>query len=252
MKTCYKVTAAIVVVMIAAASLMVVLRPNQQGVATPAPTPLERDAVAPVTTNVTTVGVVITTNVHRRLRKIATRAADMTEEQKAQLAKKFQDRFKPALAKWCHAYAGRIPFNQDDVTLSEFHSILGYNLYTFMVNGDTLTFVDLPDSARVAYMSHGKTLQTLNTVPMGGNAPVLSIPITRDAIISMVKEDTGLTFHPDQVEISPTGAASSLSGGAFVHVGRQMMNGGEVFNGKNITMVFGQGGSLVQYEGPVL
>src|SRR5205807_1379431 len=83
--------------------------------------------------------------IHRK--GFAVPAADMTAEEKAALAKKFKDKFKPALTKWSNAYAGHIPFDPEEVTLDKFHSVLGQNLYTFMVNGITLTFQDDRDVA---------------------------------------------------------------------------------------------------------
>ncbi len=182
----------------------------------------------------------------------AKRSAEFTEAEKTELAKKFKERFKPAIARWCKAYSGRVPFQPDDVTLDKFHSLLGYNMFTFMVNGDTLTIVDAKDGAKVCYLSHAGTLNTLNSIPTSGTVPDLSVPVNRDEIISMVKADTGVNYRPDQVEISPTGAANTMGGGAFVHVGRVMMGGGELITGTNVTMVFAPGGQLVQYEGPVL
>ena len=49
----------------------------------------------------------------------------MTEAERLDLARKFNEKFKPAVAKWCKAYEGRIPFRAEDVTLDKFHSVLG-------------------------------------------------------------------------------------------------------------------------------
>src|SRR4051794_35995560 len=50
------------------------------------------------------------------------RASDMMEWQRTELAKKFQEKFKPAITKWCQAYEGHISFHAEDVTLDKFHS----------------------------------------------------------------------------------------------------------------------------------
>src|ERR1022692_3812734 len=59
------------------------------------------------------------------------RAAGFTKEQREDLARIFRERFKPALERWCNAYEGRIPFRPEDVTLDQFHSRLGRQMYTF-------------------------------------------------------------------------------------------------------------------------
>jgi hypothetical protein len=177
------------------------------------------------------------------------RAANMTELEKAELAKNFNEKFKPAVEKWCKAYAGHVPFHPEDFTLDRFHSRLGRNLYTFMIGDASLTVGDSNEKAWVFDFMTGNGARALNSVPKAGIVPDLSVPIKAEEVLRMVKADTGDDFKPNQVVIKPTGAACSLSGGAFVDVGRQMMNGMEVMNGKSLALVFGADGKLVNYSG---
>jgi hypothetical protein len=107
-------------------------------------------------------------------------ARDFTPEQWAELERKFQDKFKPALEHWCSAYAGRVPFKPEDVTLAQFHSRVGTHGYTFMVGRNTFTIDERNDgSAKVDYLMAEGAPKALNSLPPPGTMPDLSVPVTR-------------------------------------------------------------------------
>lgn len=177
-------------------------------------------------------------------------AEDLTAEQRAELDRRFREKFLPALNKWASAYKGRIPFELNDVKPDEFHN-RDYNMYTYMVGSTTLEFKDAGESANVAYMMTLGGARDMNSIPTDGRPPDLSVPVSREEVLSMVKADRGVSYKPDQVQIKPTGAACSLRGGAFVAVNQQIVNGGELMTGKSFSLVFGSDGKLVNYEGPI-
>ncbi|HZV33089.1 MAG TPA: hypothetical protein VFB72_00825 [Verrucomicrobiae bacterium] len=178
-------------------------------------------------------------------------AEKMTGEQWTALAKAFDQKFKPAAARWFKAYAGHVPFRLEDVTLDKFTDILNGKLYTFMIGKTTLTFQDDGDSAKVVYMMTQEGARSLNTLPTRGRVPDLSVPVTSKQVLEMVKADRGVSYQPAQVEISPSAAATIIDGGAFVSVNKRMINGGELMDGKSFAMVFDKNGKLVNYEGPI-
>ena len=95
-------------------------------------------------------------------------------------------------------------------------------------------------------------MKALNSRPLGSSAPDLSVPVNRADILRMAQTDTGILYQPNQINITPSGAASSLGGGAVVEVNEEMTadGAGEIINGKSITLVFGADGKLVTYNGP--
>src|ERR1700676_5172111 len=82
------------------------------------------------------------TNNPTRPQSLTLRAANMSEEQKAEVAEKFKEKFKPTVEKWFNVYKGRVPFRLEDFTLDKFHSRFGDYLYTFMINLNTFTIQD--------------------------------------------------------------------------------------------------------------
>jgi len=195
---------------------------------------------------------VLKTNALKRIKLVGKSkyGEDFTEAEKTDLAKKFVEKFKPAVEKWCKAYAGHLPFRPEDFKLDQFHSRTGSHLYTFMVGDITLTLQD-PDNmpGKVFYMARGTDIKTMNAMPSPGSTPDITVPVTTDEVINMVKADTGIEYPPGMVQIRPTGAASAFSGGAFVDVNQTMVNGMMLLDGKSISMVFGPDGKLVNYYG---
>lgn len=177
----------------------------------------------------------------------AARAADFTEAEKEELAKKYTEKFKPAVEKWCKAYEGHVLFRPEEVTLEKFHSRLGPNLYTFMINDTTFTIQDRKGTAMVFYMMARLAAKTLNSLPPSGVMPDLSVPISREEIIRMVKADSGVEFKLNECVIKPTGAACALGGGAFVDM---LPTGADPDNGlsSKINFVFGPDGKIVSYQ----
>jgi hypothetical protein len=176
--------------------------------------------------------------------------ADFTQEEKNEFAKKFEQDIKPAVEKWFKAYEGRVPIRPGDLTLDQFYSRMGKNasfyVYTFVIGDTTLTVQESDGKFKVNYlMSHKAGVEMISS-PSSGFVPNLTVPITRDDTIRMVKADTGVQFKPNEVIIKPTAAACALNGGAFVYV---IPTGADPNNGlsRKVDMVFGSDGNLVYY-----
>lgn len=179
--------------------------------------------------------------------RFAKKAADMTAEEKAKLAKDFKEKYKPAVEKWFQAYADRVPFELDDFTLDKFHSCLGDYMYTFMIGDTTFTVQDSPKlGLKISYLMTRKGARDLNNLPGNGFVPDLTVPVAREEIIRMVTADSGVEFKPNEVIIKPTAAACALNGGAFVSILPAGAEPGNALNNK-ISMVFGSNGKLVSY-----
>lgn len=189
------------------------------------------------------------TNSVKGLRGNTRRFADVTESEKAELADVFNQKLKPAVARWCKAYEGHLPFAPEDVTLDKFHSTLAGFLYTFMIGDTTLTIASHKGSNdnRVFYVMTRDAARALNSIPSAGTVPVLSLPVNREEVLQMVKTDTGVDYQPNQVVIKPTGVACALNGGAFVEVGKQYLNGMEV-GGSGLSFVVNSNGTIVNFQ----
>ena len=176
---------------------------------------------------------------------------DMTDGEKAELAQKFKEKLKPALHRWYKAYEGHIPFNPEDLTLDKFKQRMGRNpdfyLYSFVIDGTTLTIQESKETAKVFYMMTSAGANELNRLPNREKAPSLNIPVSRENVIRCVKADTGVEFKPSEVLMKPTGAATALNGGAFVEL---LPTGADPNNGlsSKIDLVFGPDGNLVSYQ----
>jgi len=177
------------------------------------------------------------------------RASELSDEQKADIAKLFTEKFQPALMKWAAAYSNRVPFDVSAVTLDKFHSTLGSHMFTFMVGNTTLTFMldRNGENPRVGYMMVRQAAVAMNQLPTPGTQPDLSLPVTLSQMLSMIAADTGTTYQPNEVMIRPTGKASAMNGGAFVDV---LPTGADQNNFLNykMSMTFDNTGKLVDYE----
>lgn len=203
---------------------------------TPQPDKVSMPAKVPIVTNQT-----------RAASSFTKRASDMTEEEKAKLAKDFKEKYRPTVEKWFQAYSGRIPFEVGDFTLERFHSCLGDYMYTFMIGDTTFTVQDSPKlGLKVSYLMTRKGAVDLNSMPGNGFVPDLTVPVTREEVIDMVKSDSGKEFKPNEVIIKPTAVACAVNGGAFVSI---LPTGKDPENGlnKKISMVFGSDGKLISY-----
>lgn len=181
-------------------------------------------------------------------RSFTKRLSDMSEAEKSRLAQRFEQEYKPAMVKWFDAYEGRIPFRPEDFTLETFHSRLGDNMFTFMIGDTTFTIQDSPKlGVKISYLMTRRSAEELNSLPSPSHTPNLVLPVTRDDIKRMVKSDTGADFKSNEIIIRPTGAATSLGGGAFVDV---LPSGKDPNNALNypVSLVFSADGTLVNYE----
>jgi hypothetical protein len=111
---------------------------------------------------------------------------------------------------------------------------------------------DNDNSAHVVYMMTKEAAHALNSIPTSGRMPDLSVPVTRDQVLDMVKDDRGVIYPPSKVQITPSAEGTTLDGGALVTVNQTMMNGGILLDGKSFSLVFDKNGKLVHYEGPML
>jgi hypothetical protein len=161
----------------------------------------------------------------------------------------FEQRFKPAIAKWCKVYAGRLPFNESEVTPDKFHSKVGKFLHTFMIGSTTFTVYDGPEGTRVFYMMTRQAAQQLNSVPSGGVMHDISTPVSRQVILDLLKADAGIEFPADQISIHPTGTFTSMDGGVSVETGGITAdNVYRIMTRTNLDFVLDGNGQLVSYQ----
>jgi hypothetical protein len=179
------------------------------------------------------------------------KAADLSDEERASLRRKFDEGMKPAIEKWLSAYNGHSPFKFDNVTLEKFHNRIGRNdsfyVYTFVLGDITLTIQESNGTFKVNYLMVRQAAIAINSIPPKGFVPNLSVPVTREDIIRMVKADTGVEFKPNEVIIRPSGAACALNGGAFVNLLPMGKDPNNALNNK-VMMVFSADGNLANYE----
>jgi hypothetical protein len=175
------------------------------------------------------------------------RKANFTDDELRELSKKFALEMKPALEKWCNAYRGRIPFAPHMLAFENFQERIGHDpsfyLYTFILEGATITFRDSNGRVVVNYF-RAPVADQLTARPTGG-PPTVQPPVSRDEVIRMAKQDSGVDFRPGEILLRPSGVASALNGGVFVDVAPL---GGNPQNGLcKISLVFGPDGNLVYY-----
>lgn len=161
----------------------------------------------------------------------------------------FGQRLRPAIAKWCKVYAGRLPFQESDVTPEKFHSKVGKFLYTFMIGSTTFTVYDGPEGTRVFYMMTKEASHELNSLGNGAMQHDISMPATRQVITDLIKADSGIDYPADQISIYPTGKFSSMQGGVMVEAGG--ITGDNVFRAMtrtNLDFILDGNGQLVSYQ----
>jgi hypothetical protein len=181
------------------------------------------------------------------INKLKHRLAEYTPDQKSKFQENFNQRYRPAIAKWFKAFDGHIPFDVEAVTLDKFVESIGrneaYNEYIFVVNGVTLGVRDKRGIAEVDYLNSPQQTRKLAMLPNGSQAPSLKTPVTKDEIIQMLEAESGTRFQPNEVRIHPSGISGSLNGGALVDVGGNPENGGSW----KYDMVFDPEGKLGYY-----
>jgi len=187
-------------------------------------------------------------NLLAQARNFGVRKAVLTAEEKAALAKKFTSEIKPAVDRWCKAFAGHVPFKAENLNLETFKEQLGRNssftIYTFMVDGITLCVRDSKGQVVVNYLNAPQAKQ-LMAMPTGA-PPTLQLPVSRSEVIRMVKNESGTEFKAKDVELRATGVASAMNGGAYVDIAHL---GGDPNNGLcKVSLVFGPDGSVVYYS----
>ncbi|HET7625006.1 MAG TPA: hypothetical protein VFM25_07040 [Verrucomicrobiae bacterium] len=180
-------------------------------------------------------------------RKIRLSASDFSEDEWSQFLSDFKRRYKPAVSNWCAAYEGHIPFSSDDVTPGNFVERISKNSsfaeYVFVVNGITLAVQVSGSAVRVDYLNDPRQTRKLASLPAKADAPITSMPVSREDMTKMLKEDSGISFAPAEIRMKPTGFSGKLNGGAFVHVGGDPENGASW----KYDFVFGQDGKIAYY-----
>jgi hypothetical protein len=187
----------------------------------------------------------------RSPRKIKHKLSEFSADQKSGFVSNFEGKYRPAIARWCKAYEGHIPFTADSITPTNFVESIGrdasYSEYIFVVNGITLGVSESGDSVRVDYLNNPKQTQKTMDLPDGSQPPSIQLPVTKPEIVKMLKADTGREFADREVRVTPSGISGNLNGGAFVEVGGDENN----FASWKYNLIFGPDGELGYYlKGP--
>ena len=179
---------------------------------------------------------------------IAVGLVGLSIEERSSIEKKLPEKLIPAIKKWAKVYDGRVGFDPDRITMDMFKNRFGdsdrFKLYSFVVDGNTVVVEESNGRYKMYYLSSPDFMQLLK-VPHGEAPPVLAGSVTREQVLAMALADSGTTFKPEEVIISPTGAMSSMNGGAMVRVAPLY---GDTNNGLcKLDYVFGPDGKLVCY-----
>jgi hypothetical protein len=174
------------------------------------------------------------------------RASDLSASEREDMAKKLREKFRPAMQRWANAYGDRLPIAPDDVTMDKFVERIGDSLYTFVLGDFTLTFDESKDSAKVSYLASRKAVIQLNKSPTG-EEPKTDLPITREEIARMVQADTGVSFKPNEILMTPTGIGFAMNGGANIRIGPPKNAAPAVSGPNKLSMVVGPDGKLAYY-----
>jgi hypothetical protein len=170
----------------------------------------------------------------------------LTDEEKARFTVDFQKKFKPAVANWFQAYAGRVPFSLEDLNPEAFKERIGggnSHDYVFVVDGVTIAVRDQPTQTFVSYMNSPDQSRHLMELPADGRPPITTPPVSRSEVAQMIEQDAGVRFTDDQIRMGLSGLSSGLNGGVHVEVGGDPEN---VISWK-FSLVFGKDGKLVYY-----
>jgi len=176
----------------------------------------------------------------------------MTQQERAEFEKEFNEKVKPAVKQWCNVYAGHVPFRFEDVTIEKFSETTfpggDYHAYDFMLDGVDLGIANDHGKVFVDYLmaSPAKQLFQLPENPPPPKEPSVS----KEEILRLLKADSGKEFPPDQIAIRPTGISTSMNGGVSVDVGERV--NASMTPLPKYTMVFGPDGNLVCYGKSVM
>lgn len=175
------------------------------------------------------------------------RVSDLGTNEYTQFREAFQRRYRPAIEKWCNAYAGHVPLTADAVTPEKFVERIGkdssYGEYVFVVDGITLGVRDNRGKVGVDYLNVPEQTRKAATLPKTGQAPDLTVPVTKDEVLRMIEAEGGGRFAPHEVRMTPSALSGSLNGGVLVDVGGNPENGASW----NYDMIFGPDGKLAYY-----
>lgn len=178
---------------------------------------------------------------------IKLRASELTAEETAEFEKKFAEKIKPAVERWCKIYAGHVPFELKDVTADKLRERFGKDSsfydYGFVINGTTLSVVDDHGAVHVSYlMSPAAAL--LFQIPRNPGRPK-PVSVTKEEILRLLKADSGEDFPANQIAMRPTAYAGAMNGGVSVDVGEGVnADYAPLFR---YSMVFGPDGNLACY-----
>ena len=178
------------------------------------------------------------------LPKFKRKAMELSDDEKAEFLDSFEKRYKPALAHWCKAFDGHVPFSPDSVTPDNFVERVGKNMTyrenIFVVDGVTLGIQDSHGVARVDYLNDPHQTRQMESLPNGAVAPVLATPVNRTDVIAMLYAESGTQYMPNDVRLIPSGFSGSLNGGVLVQVGGDPENSASW----HYDMAFGADGKL--------
>lgn len=175
------------------------------------------------------------------------RASEFSANEKAEFVANFEGKYRPAIAKWCSAFSGHIPFTPDEVTADKFVERIGinsaYGEYVFVVNGITLGVQDTKGTVQVDYLNAPQQTKKMATLPDGSKAPIVTMPVTREEIVNALDAVSGTRFPAQEIRMTPSGLSGSLNGGVLASVGGNPENGASW----KYDMVFGPDGKLAYY-----
>ncbi len=178
------------------------------------------------------------------------KASELSPDQKAEFLANFRHKYKPAIDRWCTAFAGHIPFAPDDVTADKFVERIGldsaYTECIFVVDGITLGVQDKAGLVQVDYLNAPEQTSKMQNLPNGTQAPIVTIPVTREDIAKMLNAVSDTRFSPREIRMIPSGLSGGLSGGVIANVGGDPENGASW----KYDMVFGPDGNLAYYLKP--
>lgn len=81
------------------------------------------------------------------------------------------------------------------------------------------------------------------TLPDGTQAPVVTMPVTREEIVKALEAVGGTRFRAQEIRMMPNGLSGSLNGGVLANVGGTPENS----TSWKYDMVFGADGKLAYY-----
>lgn len=171
---------------------------------------------------------------------------EMTAAEKADFEQKFTANIRPAIALWCKTYAGHTALRVEDVTpdnLREISPGTGFQGYAFVIDGTTMDVCNDHGSFYVDYIMAPSAKQLME-LP-GNSTPPLDPAVSKQEILRLLEQDSGMDFPSDEIAIRPTSHACAMNGGVFVDVGQGVNQ--PFFPLTKFSMVFDPTGNLAFY-----